>query len=381
MSGFYVGELIHTDTDTMANRQYTSQQTAYPADNVYDIDKRKRVWRTNGYWNIESGSNTIVFRETLLTDLTATIAVDEYASDTLLFAAIKTALEAAGVSTYTVSRDATTNNIQIASNGGGGGGIFQIIWTSSTAVAGILGFDSATDDTGALTYDADELKHHTIERLTFDFGFPVNPTMFVAVNARNSPINISPGATIKLKGNYTNSWSAPPEEFAVTYRENQLAYINGDGISALETYGYRYWALEITDSSNPDGYIELGAVCLASHTTLTRGCPNFPLGNSYEDRTFVTFSDGGQTLAGVKQKYQQFLLDWEQLDVASFEALESVFEIYGLHSSFFIAMDQQNAFSTDGETWVRLVKFASPPEARLISPQNWSMTWNLREEL
>ncbi len=381
MSGFYVGELIHTDTETMANRLYSSQQTAYPADNAYDIDRRKRVWRTNGYWNIESGSNTIVFRETLLTDLTATITVDEYASDTLLFAAIKTALEAAGDSTYTVSRDGTTNNIQVASNGGGGGGIFQIIWTSSTAMAGILGYDAASDDTGALTYDADVLKLHTVERLTFDFGFPVNPTMFIAVNARNSPLQVSPSATIKLKANYTDSWSAPPEEFSVTYRENVLTHINEDGIAQLETYGYRYWAFEVVDASNPDGYIELGAVCLASHTTLTRGCPGFPFANSYEDRTVVSFSDGGQTLPGIRAKYQQFVLDWEALDKASFEALESVFEIYGLHSSFFIAMDQENAFSTDGETWVRLVKFSAAPEARLISPGNWSISWNLREEL
>src|SRR5690606_10868250 len=140
--------------DYVANATKSSQATGYPASNALNVDKRRRVWRSSGYWLVEEGSNKIVFRETAGVDLEAEVAAGEYTSDTTFLAAIKTALEAAGDSTYTVERDSTTGRIKITSNGVGGDGILQLMWSDadSAGMAALLGFSTSGDDTGALSY-------------------------------------------------------------------------------------------------------------------------------------------------------------------------------------------------------------------------------------
>jgi hypothetical protein len=381
MSGFLVFDTNRLDD--APNKYSSSADADYPVSNVYDLSRRRRVWRTDGYWKIVSGDNTIVFRESVGVDLTATITADEYTSDTLFFAAVKAALEAAGDSTYTVERDATTSRIKITSNGLGGGGIFQLMWTNAASadMAGILGFSTASDDTGALNYTADLLRIHTEEWLKWDFGFALNPTGFIAVGDRNSPLNISPTATIKLQASSTDSWTSPEEEFTLTYHDYVLAKINTDGIALVNTSGYRYWRLQIIDNDNPDGYIELGCVFLGDHQDLSRGCPEFPLDAQNLDLSRVEFSEAGQAMSSKLPQSQRFSLAWAKLDNASLADLMTVWDSFGLHTQFFIALDNNNAFSSDSRDWIKLVRFEDEPIPRLLSPGNWSYQWNLREAL
>ena len=373
---------IYSDPLYVANSFKSSQQTLFPSSNAYNIEKRLKTWRSAGYFNIESGSNTFVFRETIGVDLTATIAVDEYASDALFFAAVKLALENAGASTYTVSRDTTTNRIKIVSDGLGGGGIFQLICTDagSAAIFGILGYSTAANRTGALTHEADVLKIHTEEFLKWDLGVPTNPTGFFAVANRNVALNISPTAVIKLQGNWTDNWSAPAVDYTLTPNEFIISKIDSTGLSPL-AQGYRYWRLYIQDQDNPDGYIELGAVALCGNAVITRGCPAFPFVTELQDRTNVVYSEGGQTISGRRSKTQTFRLDWRLLDNASMESLEQHYNYFGQHSSFFVAFDPNEVFSSDSDTWIRLVRFDADPQPSLVTPGNWSMAWSLREEL
>jgi len=372
---------VLNDPDIIPFSQESSERAAYPSSNAYDYEKRKRVWRTNGYFNVESGSNVIVFRESVGVDLSASIIVGEYESDTLFFAAIKAALEVTGDSTYTVTRDATTGKIKISSNLSGGGGIFQLITTSASfTAADLLGFDTASNLTGSSNYQADVIRIHTEEFLLWDLGYASNPTGFIAVADRNKSLKLSPNATIKLQGNWTNNWNSPAVDLTLTYQDNVIAEINADGLSDISG-GYRYWRFLIEDKENSSLYVEFGAVMLGIHSDITRGCPAFPLTSNIQERSIVAYSEGGQTIVARKAPTQAFKLNWEKLDKASLEELEGVFNKYGKHSSFFIAMDPNSVFSTNGKTWCRLVKFQNDPTMNLISPGNWSMDWDLREEL
>lgn len=372
--------------DEAAAKTYSSQNADYPVTNAYDLSRRRKTWRTAGAFKVVSGENTIVFRESVGVDLTATVAAGQYSSDSAFRTAVKAALDAAGDSTYTVSRDTTTNKIKITSNGSGGGGILQLMWTDadSADMADMLGYSTAADDTGvapATGYIADLLKIHSEEWLLWDFGFPMNPTALVCVSDRNAPLKISPSATIKLQGSNTNAWDSPAEEFTITYRDYLIGYLNSDGIAQNDVNGYRYWRLSIIDADNNYGYLELGAIYLGEMTDITRGCPEFPLETPYFDNTEVFFSQAGQSVVSRRPQSQRFQLSWAKLDNASMEALERVWNGVGLHTSFFVAMDEDSAFSTDGVTWTRLVKFDSAPIARLVTPGNWSYQWTLREEL
>lgn len=367
------------DPTTIAAATKSSEQSAYPASNLYD-EKRFKPWRSNGYWLIESGSNTIVFRESVGVDLTATIAAAEYTSSTSFFAAVKAALEAVGAATYTVSFDTTTGKIKILSDLSGGATVFQLMWTdlASADMADILGFSTAANDTGAAFYVADDLRVHTSEWIQWDLGIPTNPKAFGAVGLRNRPIKITSGATIKLQGCSTSNFAAPEFEQVVPYFDEVLALENPDG---LHTSGLRYWRLLIIDRTNPYGYVELGEIFLGDYEDLTRGNAVYPFSNTLSDNSSQVVSEGGQVYAAKNNVMQRFQLQWQGLTKGDLEILEDVFNQYGFHKPIWISFDRQAIFSTDGETWVRFCRFESDMEFQLVSPNNFSASWNLKEEL
>lgn len=367
------------DPATIASATQSSQRTGYPASNCYD-DKRYKPWRSAGYWLIESGSNTIVFREAVGVDLTATVAAAAYTTTAALLAALKAAFEAAGVATYTVSQDTTTGKIKILSALDGGATVFQLKWTNiaSADMAGILGFDTASDDTGAAFYVADDLRIHTQEFLTWDLGIPTNPKAFAAIGARNRQLKISSTAVIKLQGCSTSNFAAPEFESVVPYFDYVIALENGDG---LHTSGLRYWRLYIEDVSNPNDYVELGEVFLGDYTELARGCAVYPFTSSLSDISDQVTSEGGQVYSSRNAMTQKFQLQWNGLTKADLEYLEDVFNQFGFHKPLFISFDAREAFSTDFETWVRFARFDGDMEFQLVSPNNFTAGWNLKEEL
>lgn len=370
-----VGVCTSNFIDFAANVYESSEKALYPASNVNDLNRRKKVWRTNGYFNIVAGSNTITFRETIAVDLVATLTAQEYFSISDFMAEIKVALEAAGASTYTVTQ-LSNGKIQIASNGAGGGGVFQIIWTSSVPMAEIIGFDSGSNSTGALTYAADVVRLHTGEWLKWDLGFPSTVQAFIIVGDRNEGVNISPSATIKIQGNTTDAWSTPAIDLTVPYADFALARWDYDGLGT-----YRYWRFSFLDKENINTYIEFGAVYLGGFHDATRGCVVFPLGEQYDDRSVVVFSESGQSYSQKLPKSMRYRMEWNGLTKDEKESLENHWESVGLTESFFSIVDSQDAFSVTNENTAKLFKFASPPQVELVSPNNFSMNWELREEL
>lgn len=116
----------YVDLDILANSDVSSAQTAFPITNAYNKQRRSKVWRSNGYFNVTDQNNQIVLRETSGgPNLTATIPVSEYRTTTSFIAAVKSALEDVGASTYTVTNSSSTGyKFSIASNGAGGSGFF-----------------------------------------------------------------------------------------------------------------------------------------------------------------------------------------------------------------------------------------------------------------
>lgn len=363
----------------VSNRLNSSEQSAFPLDNAFNFQRRSKVWRSNGYWNITNSNNTIVFRETTGVDLTATVAVAGYTSSSALYAAIKTALESAGASTYTISQDATTLKHKFVSDGSGGGGIFEIYWSNaSTTMDEILGFTSDEDDTGALEYIADALTIHTSEFITWDFGISTLPTAFALIGGRNSPIKISPSATITLSGNETNVWTNPTAQISITYNDEVMFSVSETG---LWSEALRYARLDLVDTDNTEGYVEIGALYLGNFFDPTRGRAQFPFSGSYVDRSTTTFSEGGQSFSDIREKTEVFNITWFGLTVTEKEEIDTLWLTFGTSLPFFVQFDPDGAFYTSVNQSIRYVKFQQEPSYDLVSPGNYSCRMLFREEL
>lgn len=364
--------------DVVSNTFISSEQAAFPAVNLYSAQRRSKVWRSNGYWEVTSSNNQIVFEETASTPLTATIAVGEYNSSTAFFAAIKTALEDVGASTYTVVADTNTFKVKITSNGSGGGGIFNLLTTNVGFTADLLGYDDSANKTGSLTYTADVLKLHSSEWIKFDFGLSSNPKAFVLIGPRNEPIKITPSAVIKLQGNETDTWDNPSYDSTLTYYDENIFVLNEDG---LHTEPLRYWRVYIEDMSNANGYVEVGSLYLGDAYGPPRGAVQFPFQSDYVDRSTTVFSEGGQSFSDIKQKSQSFSIKWDFLQKADIDEFDYIFSIVGTSIPFFMIFDENAAFSTVANHYVRFVKFQQAPGYELRRPDVFTSTMNFVEQL
>lgn len=367
------------DLDLISNLTFSSEQAAFPVVNALNLNRRSKVWRSNGYWKITASNNTIIFRESTGVDLTATITVGEYASSTALYTAIKAALEVVGASTYTVTSDTSTLKVKIVSNGLGGGGIFQIAWPSSS-MASMLGFSTDEEDTGALTYVADELRISTGEWIQFDFGISTLPTAFILIGPRNRPIRITPSSSITLQANETSVWETGSinTEISLTYDDKVISSINANG---LWNEALRYARILIEDISNPEGFVEAGAIYLGTFFQATRGAVQFPFNGEYIDNSRTVVSEGGQTISDIREKSEQFSIDWSGLSITEKELIDDLWESLGVTSPFFVQFDPDQAFSNSASKMIRYVKFTSPPRYALSSPGYYECSMNLREEL
>jgi hypothetical protein len=365
------------DIDILANNDVSSEQAAFPIENAFNTNRRSKVWRSNGYYEVTASNNVIIFRETGGgPDLTATLTVGNYLRAALL-TEIKAALELTGASTYTVTFNSNFKFV-MASNGAGGGGVFQLRGSSGSFTAlDLLGLD-AVDLTGSLTYTADAARIHTSEWILWDMGIATNPTNFVLIDARNEPLKFSPTATVKLEGNHTNNFSSPVFSTTLTYDDRLLHHFNDTGIAAT---ALRYWRVQFIDKANPNGFVQVGAFYLGNFYSPTRGRVQFPIKITEIDRTNTIYSEGGQTFSELRPKTNRLDIDYFGLTKQEKEELERIFETFGKGLPFFISADTDAVYGSSRQYHIRYVKFSSETSYELIRPNIFRMSISLEEQL
>jgi hypothetical protein len=368
----------YLDLTVLANSDVSSEQTAFPVTNAYNKNRRSKVWRSNGYYQVTSSNNGIVFNDGT-GNVTASIAVGEYSSTASFMAAVDAALEAAGVANYTVTQNANLKFV-ISSDLSGGATVFQLITTNAGFTAiDLLGFDNSANKTGASSYTSDVVRINSSEWIRWDMGISTNPDSFFLIGPRNKPLKIAPNATITLQGNETNNFTTPSYSQAITYDDEVLAIVSETGFNTAG--GLRYWQVVFDDRTNPLGYIELGAMSLSNFYSPTRGGAQFPLQSNLIDRTETIFSEGGQTFSDIKETSAGFNLTWSALKKDELEALVNLFNKVGIGVPFFITLDAEAGFSTSVNRSIKYVKFKDEPSYRLVSPNNFSMEMKFEEQL
>jgi len=365
-----------------ADRSVSSEDSDFLSSNLYDDLPRSLTWRSAGYFEVDSSNKVIRFEETTSTPLTATIAESNYASDADFFAAVKSALETAGASTYTVERDSTTKKIKITSDGSGGGGILNLLWTDgSTTAADLLGFDDSADDSSALTYTADNIRIHTSDWIKWDLGASSNPDVFVAIGKRSTGVNISTSATITLEGNTTDNWTSPQYSQSVSFDESALVTLKAATDDGLHTSALRYWRLTIVDKANANGFVELAGLYLGEYYSPASGKAQFPFNIDTKDYSKLSRTDKGVVYATRNERVETFGINWRFLTTTEKEQFDIIYKDVGQSKPFYVIPDSETEFSSDVNYLTKYVRFSGDPSISLEKPNLWAASWRVAEEV
>ncbi len=112
-----------------------------------------------------------------------------------------------------------------------------------------------TDELAAVARSTDDANAST--KLTVDFGSAVAMSALFA-----GPTNLSPGALTRLKGAPSNAFATGYDSGWVSQGLTTADLVPGVGpniihiLSSVQTY--QWWQLEIDDTSNVDGYVQIG---------------------------------------------------------------------------------------------------------------------------
>ena len=103
--------------------------------------------------------------------------------------------------------------------------------------------------------------------------------------------NLTNGATIKIQGNDTDSWTSPTVDETLAWNAGVITgFFTEDNL--------RYWRFLITDAANPDGYIEIGRLFLGTYLQMPPVEPGVDIPRATTSRsvhsiTGQTYSDKG----------------------------------------------------------------------------------------
>lgn len=311
----------------------SSQNVNFPASNIKH-EFRSKQWRSSFNGNFEiTTTNKIDFKEASGgPELTATVLAGTY-SGTTLAAAIKSALEAVGAETYSVSKSETTGLWTISSSGT----FFSLLNLTGTNQANsilksALGFAN-TDRTGFTSYTGANIAIHTSEWIKFDLRTTEEVNSVVLLWPKEDGVILSDTSVIRVQANSTDEWSSPAVNQVLTISDKfEIAshYFTTDQT-------HRYWRVVIEDPKNPYLYVNLGVVIFGKSDLIEN--PDNGFVYSLNDNSRVTTTEYGQRYTDEYPIFAELQLNFNNMDYSTASVFVDLFYQVGVRKPVFVVMD------------------------------------------
>jgi hypothetical protein len=308
---FLVTNLVQASATT---RSASSSATGFPVANLTD-PLRSKTWRSATGWTIVTGWNDrIDFNRGGV--LVATIAAGTYATGAAMCTAIVTALEAADATP--VWACAYTANAFVISTAAHTFTLLFLTGTNAAAGRSIhqdLGFTSTDKTPAALTWTAEAASYQSRHYVGVDLGSAIASTVGVVLNH-----NAGASGTFTMKGNATSI------ALALTTPTVTKALVGDANIRLLyySTESYRYWVLEINNTTDTDGYTELGIWFLGTYTQLAQASYAMDEGADLDEYSSIMLSDTGSHFTDDKPQARRWELSWTTINEADRVLLQGI---------------------------------------------------------
>lgn len=159
------------------------------------------------------------------------------------------------------------------------------------------------------------------QTITIDLG----AAMTISVAAILSH-NFTSSATIVVAANDSDSWGSPATSQTIVFNA-------GIALKFFVSTSYRYWQFQITDPTNPDGYLSMGRLWLGSYITIDpSSLLNFSVIKTRSDN--VIHGRNRQKYASIGAVWRAFNLSFPPSDTTMVNKLLTWFDFSGNHSSF-----------------------------------------------
>ncbi|MFA5424846.1 MAG: hypothetical protein WC374_13410 [Phycisphaerae bacterium] len=272
-----------------------------------------RAGSGGGLFRITAANNKIYFWETGDAPgsyRTATITIGDYDADSLC-TELNLAMVTAG-SVYTVTYSPTTFLFTFTC----ATVTFKFIlsMTTNTAMPS-LGWTAIVDTAAAASHTSTRVTIHTSEFLKCNFGATKTIRL---IEIKNHNLTATAVVTARF---YSDAFVTLVDSVSMVWHAGQIA--------VRTAKSYQYMAVEFSDPSNPDGYIEIGLVWAGDAAVLHYGYTGERT-KTPEDPSIETESEDGQSSTIQLSKYANWTYSFDAVEPNTDKAyLEAVFEEIG----------------------------------------------------
>jgi hypothetical protein len=176
----------------------------------------------------------------------------------------------------------------------------------------------------------------TAQRVVFDLQTIEDIDSFAILfnPIQGEGVKLSDTAVVKLQANATNVWTSPSVNVTVSLDDTYDLITHF--FSSVQSY--RYWAVEVTDTSNAYGYIEIAKVILAKGTQLGQ-TPEIGFNDTIDDQSKISETPYGHRYADVYPGRRSFSFSYSAMTKEDIETLQSIFARVGRVTPIAVALD------------------------------------------
>mgnify|MGYP001211978498 CR=1 FL=1 len=191
-------------------------------------------------------------------------------------------------------------------------------------------------------------------------------------------VNLTSAATVTIQANATDTWGAPSftQNFTVSGLGNTPAHRNLYlELSSAQTF--QFFRLLITNTTNPNGYYEVGEWWLGMRVTLGTGT-DFETNHkqNFIRNNILQKTEWGQKYAYLRADYRIFSLEWAGIKVATRDNLRQLENATKGNQLPFVFVPDGTV--TPSEAF--FVRFASDLEINQITPIAYNASVTFEEE-
>lgn len=139
--------------------------------------------------------------------------------------------------------------------------------------------------------------------------------------------NLTASATVTIEANTSNSWGSPAYSAALTQLTTDTWYVS---LPAPQTY--RWWRITFADSTNPDGYVEIGALWIAPKLVMPEMSREQTLPRRTQSET--TRSVAGQLYGDRRVQLRSAAISYPSVSEALRQSLLTMFAVVDITEPF-----------------------------------------------
>ena len=318
----------------------SSEATSLPVEFLKDPQRQKAL-RFDGPFVITNRNNKLDINRTGPGNYEITLTSDTYTAAQLA-AEIQAQLELAdSTPVWSVTYSVVTHKFTIATAAHN----FTLRWLSGPSgrysVGICLGFDTTADDTGTLTYEADNVSYqsrHWILAYKADGSNIAATSAIILEHTATQVGSASVRSKVTIQANATDSWATAPtfeEEFADLSSINALDNPNKPCIQYFATgQSLAFFRLEIDDVQNARGYTEISRLRIGTHVQLTI-CNSDEIQVQREEFTQGQEAINGSPYGDTRAHRDVYTLGWKEADAVDHASLRQFFDSIDAWDSWF----------------------------------------------